>query len=327
MDEEYQNYLKLIANRSTTPPELVDSFVKEAAVGLPNVKSRIMAGEANEVYAVETSGGEKLVVRISRGKTPQFDQEKWAIDQCVARGIPVPTIRLIKHIHQGASILSVCVQDRLRGDTMERGNIDYWDMPDEQVRDLFRQSGELLAKIHTIPVEGLGGLNSQGHGRFSSFTDLMLEKPGQQDEYMKMAQELGIPGADIGRALQLMESEGKRITVAKPILNHGDYCGKHIMYDGNLVTGIIDFGDVLGESPVFDLARWEYWFGNNKYYEWLKEGYTDKTIFGEGFDDLSRLIQLDINLGTIWWYAQEQYDRGIKQGAAKLEELLDHYPS
>lgn len=325
MNDDYQHYLRLIADKNTTPPELVNSFVQEAVGDSPKVKTRIMAGEVNEVYNVITTAGERVIVRIGRGMTPKFGQEKWAIDQCAAQGIPVPTIRLIKHIPQSDGLLSVCVQDWLPGDTMERGNIDYWDMPDDQVRDLFRQSGELLAMIHTIKVEGFGDLNSQGHGKFSTFTNLMLEKPGQQEEFMKMAQELGIPRANIRRALQLMASEGKRIAVTKPVLNHGDFCGKHIMHDNNLVTGIIDFGDVLGESPAFDLARWEYWFGNNKYFVWLKEGYTNKAIFNDGFDDLSRLIQLDINLGTIWWYAQEKYDRGIKEGVDKLKELLDYY--
>lgn len=323
--DEYKQYLKTIAERNTTASETVDGFVSEAVGEIPAAKTRVIAGEANEVYDVETVGGEKIVVRIDRSGNSRFEAERWAIDQCAQKDIPVPKVLLIKKFLEGDKTFTACVQQRLPGDVMERGKINYYDMPDDEVRPLFLQAGELLTRMHSIPVQGFDNVDDHGKGKFATFPEMMLEKPGQLDEFLVKARDLGIPTSDMERALGIVASEGKRFAMVNPVLNHGDFGGKHIMYEGDKVTGLIDFGEVAGHSPVFDLARWEYWFGNNKYFDWIKEGYSDKSVFGEGFDDMSRLIRLDLSLGTLWWYHRDGYESGVKRAIRKMNESLDEY--
>ncbi|TSC83560.1 MAG: Uncharacterized protein G01um101416_1219 [Microgenomates group bacterium Gr01-1014_16] len=322
--DEYKQYLKTIADRNITSPNQVDSFVKEAVGKLPVSRTRIIAGEANEVYDIETIDG-KVVVRIDRSGNSRFEAEQWAIDQCDRKDIPVPRVLLIKKFQEGDKTYTACVQQRLPGDVMERGKTNYWEMPDDQVRRLFLQAGELLARMHSISIEGFDNIDSQGKGKYSAFPEMMGEHPRQRGGFLKMAQDLGVPESDFVRALEIVESESQRFTMVRPVLNHGDFGGKHIMYQDNQVTGIIDFGEVAGHSAIFDLARWEYWFGDNKYFDWIKEGYSDKSVFGDGYEEMSRLIRLNLTLGTAWWYYKDNYQPGIKRAMEKMSELLEQY--
>lgn len=325
MSDAYRKYLKSIANQNKTSFKLIDSWVFEAVGKRVQTIKRVISGEANEVYLVRLDEDGELIVRIGRSDGPVFDQEKWAIEQCARVGVPVPECLLIKHLAEGKTILSVCIQTKLPGDTMERGKIDYWDMPDEKVKVLLHEAGSVLSKIHSIKVVGFGSLDKDGKGEFGSFTEMVMDKPNQLASYLEMARELKLPAGRIKKALDFVAMNGEKITGIQPVLNHGDFAGKHIMYIGTKVSGIIDFGEVLGHSPVFDFARWEYWFGNDKYYTWLKEGYENKSIFGGGFGELSHLIQLDMSLGTTWWYYKQKYDAGIKRAINKMNELLDRY--
>lgn len=322
MADEYQNYLRQIANRHKTPDELIETWVEEASGTKLKSKTKIMTGEANEVYEVNTHDRQTLIVRINHSTLPTFDQEKWAIEQCFQKGIPVPKVLLVKHIQKNNQVMSVCIQERLPGDTMERGRINYWNMPETQVKILFLKSGELLARIHSIKVAGFGKLSGQGKGRYASFSEMILEKPRQGKTYLALAKNLNLSPSQMQKALQILTFAGGKFSDINPILNHGDFAAKHIMFERDKITGLIDFGEVLGHSPVYDFSRWEYWFGNDKYYGWIKDGYTDKSIFGNGFDELSRVIQVDICLGTMYWYFQQKYSRGIKMAVTKLTKLI-----
>lgn len=322
MADEYQNYLRKIANRHKTSDELIETWVKEASGTKLKSKTKIMTGEANEVYEVNTHDRQTLIVRINHSTKPTFYQEKWAIEQCFQKGIPVPKVLLVKHIQKNNQILSVCIQERLPGDTMERGRINYWNMPDTQVKTLLFKSGQLLARIHSIKIAGFGELSGQGQGKYTTFSQMVLEKPKGEKAYHVLVKKLNLSLSQMQKALKILTLAGEKFSNTNSVLNHGDFAAKHIMYERDKLTGLIDFGEVLGHSPVYDFARWEYWFGNDKYYGWIKDGYTDKLIFGDGFDELSRVIQVDICLGTMYWYFQQKYSRGIKMAVTKLTKLI-----
>jgi len=323
--DEYQKYLERIHNKKSTSDQVIYELVNEATGSIPISKTKLMTGEVNEVYDIMLPNMESIIVRIHTDVKPVFLQEKWAIEQCREKGIPVPTILLIKHIDGGDSIVSICIQEKLKGDTLERGKVNFWDLDRNLLRTLMLESGELLARMHTIYVEGFGNLDKEGKGKYKTFRGMMLEKPKHVGEYIKLAKNQGIPERDMNFALKTITKNERRFENVKPVFNHGDFAPKHIMYEGEVITGILDFGDVLGHSPVFDFARWEYWYGPSIAFDWLREGYSDKSIFTEDYQELSRLIQLDMSLGTISWYGKEKYNKGIKHGVDRMNEMLKFY--
>ena len=322
MSDEYNKFLQEIHSKSFTTDEIIADVIKEATGSRVVSKTRFVAGEVNEVYDVELQGKENVVIRIHKSEEPAFLKEKWAIDQCKLVGVPVPDVLLIKHVQEADGILSFCVQKRLRGDTVERGKVKMWDIDRDQLRTLMHKSGDLLAKMHTIPVEGFGDLDEHGKTKGRSFVEKMLGRPDRMMRHMETAKELNIE-EQVRRAADILTERVQKYKDLKPTFNHGDFSPKHIMYEGAEVTGILDFGDVASHVQIFDLARWEYWYGDTDILKWLKEGFTDKSVFDDNFVELSGLIQLNMALGTIWhYYKRREYKEGVKDGINKLNEIL-----
>lgn len=326
MSGEYNKFLQEIHSTTITTDEAISGVVQEAVGSEILSKKRLMAGEVNEVYDVELESGTNIIVRIHKSAEQAFLQEKWAIDQCKLVGVPAPAIILIKHIPQTEGILSFCVQEKLKGDTVERGEVNMWDIDKDQLKEIMHTAGELLGKMHTIPVTGFGSLDEHGKAKHDSFVGKLAGGPERIKRFMDLSEVWGIPKNQMEKAMNLLQERALKFKDMKPTFNHGDFAPKHIMYDGSEVTGIIDFGDIQSSAPIFDFVRWEYWYGNNELLRWIKEGYPDKSIFDESYEEKSGLIQLNMALGTMWHYhSKQKYEKGVKDGIEKFNEILSRF--
>lgn len=323
-DNNYQKYLEKFHSKSSASKETIDEVVYQAIGKYPLSIIRLFTGEVNEVFEANLKDRNNIILKINKSDRPLFLQEKWAIEQCRQRNLPVPRIHLLKHIPQNGEILSIFVEEKLSGDTLERGNVNMWELDQVLLQSLMRKSGEMLAKMHAIPIEGFGDLDGNGKGEYTSWQDMILEKPRQAEKYMRIAKRFDLPEEKIKLALQTISSQGKQFNLINSEFNHGDFAPKHILIEGDKVTGIIDFGDVLAHSPVFDFARWEYWYGQSTALDWLKEGYSDKAMFDRNYKELSHLIKLNLSLGTIWHYSRRNYKKGINHGIERMIELLKY---
>lgn len=322
---EYDQYLADLHTKLNIPDQTLQEVVKEATGLLFVSKQRIIAGEVSEVYDLTLENKDQIIARISRKEEPDYEQEKWAIDQGQKAGVPVPEILLIKNLILDNQQISLCVQKKLVGDPLERGKIDYHDLDGDYLKKMIVKSGEILSRIHSVSTAGFGELNGQGEGRFKNFHDLMAEKVEQEEKYRQMASDINFDLQIMEMVLQIMKNNLGQAQDIKPVLVHGDFAPKHIMVKGDEVTGILDWGEVTGNSPIFDFARWDYWFGHELPIDWLKEGYTNKALFNQDFEALFHWIRLDIGLGTIWWYHKQKYHRGVEGAKKKLIDDLKFF--
>ncbi len=317
---DYQNYLEGIHKVSV--PEAILSHVVKKATGMEiGSKSRIVAGEVNEVYDITLSNSLSIILRISRNEFPDFLQEGWAIEQCKKKGVLVPEVISVQHETVSGKLLSFCVQKKLLGEPMDRGSIDYHDLEKSLVNDLVFQAGEALSKIHSVPTRGFGGINQEGVGKVDDFKSLLSDKVSQLDEYLEISRRVSFPEKAIESAIGILAIKADKYKRVNSVLNHGDFGPKHIMFSGKKITGIIDWGDASGHSAVHDFARWDYWFGEDLPLELLKKGYSDKKLFNNDFEELLRLIKLHIGLEVLWWYDVQGYKPNIEK--AKKQLLLD----
>lgn len=321
---DYQKYLEEIHSRSTIPDDVLNQVVEEISGSPIAKKKRVLKGEANEVYEIRTKDGGDVFARIER-KGPGFLQEKWAIEQCKKIDIPVPEILGIRRLSLASEHLTICVQRKIGGDTLERGKINVDELGEAVLRKIINQAGTLLAKIHTIPTQGFDRIDDQGVGEFKSFEDMMMDKETDGEKYAELAKRIGLDHDEIDQAFRILTEHQNLYEEAKSCLNHGDFGPKHIMVDEDKITGILDWGEAQGNSPVYDIAKWEYWYGDWIPTEWLKEGYTDKSIFDENFDLLSRLIYLRTSLILIYWYDEFGYPKGVERAGEKLLKDLESF--
>jgi aminoglycoside phosphotransferase (APT) family kinase protein len=77
-------------------------------------------------------------------------------------------------------------------------------------------------------------------------------------------------------------------------LAHGDFDDSHIFCFHGVFTGIIDFGEIQGSSPLYDLGHYKLHDGQRFLgFDTLSKGYSD-------IRKLTRDDQLEIDLWAIW---------------------------
>jgi len=130
---------------------------------------------------------------------------------------------------------------------------------DPGIESAYRQMGELLRRLHAIPMQAYGYIRGQG-----------IESPSATNaEYMAKAfegvfrwfRDLG-GDADLGRRLERLATEGFNLLAegSGPVLCHDDFQQGNLLAlhspDGDLrLSGLIDFGNARAADSLFDLAK------------------------------------------------------------------------
>ncbi|GAB4469455.1 MAG: hypothetical protein OHK0029_42100 [Armatimonadaceae bacterium] len=66
----------------------------------------------------------------------------------------------------------------------------------------------------------------------------------------------GIPKAEVDSALSLLELYRESFVCEHPVLCHGDFLPEHLLVDDDgTLTGVLDFGEFQGSTPIHDLAH------------------------------------------------------------------------
>lgn len=288
-------------------------------------KLKIIAGEANEVYDLTLDDGKHVILRISTSSHPNFLQEKWALEKVKKMDVPVPEILLIKFLTIEGKEKSLCLMEKVEGEPLERGNLDFNTLDLSLRRNLINQAGEILARIHSVTTEGFGWIIGEGQAKFKTSDELIDNLVDKRDEIEQMAKEEDIDQVHIEDAYKIIKSFSGVYSKVSPRLNHGDYSHKHFMVKDNKITCILDWGGVRSDTPIYDFVNWDYWFGEYIPTEWLKEGYTNKSLFDKNFDDSLHMWRLFKGLEILNWYHQQRYKPAVKTAKIKLLNDLAYF--
>ena len=318
MTEGYTKHLTDLHAKHTIPAEILNDILREVSPEPVLSKQRLIAGEVNEVYDLSFADGVRVIARISRDEHMNFAQEQWAIRECSLRGVPVPEVIGVWHRPTQGQSLTICIQRKIEGVLLPNANL-----PHHVLRQIVVQAGELLSRIHAVPVKGYGYINGKGEGEF-------LTPEGEIDAFVKMesefhalAQRLDLSSHTMSRALRLVVDAEQLARSVAPCLTHNDFCAKHILVANDTVSGIIDFGEVAGSEPLSDFVRWDYYDAARFPLEWLQEGYTNKQVFDTTFTQRLHVKRIAFSLWVMRWYDMHGYAEGVADARAKfLRDLV-----
>lgn len=121
------------------------------------------------------------------------------------------------------------------------------------------EAGRRLRSIHAIGVQGFGHLDAPVSGgapvgaydSWESFTDTTFDDLDQLVEHGLLQASLG----DRVRSCLHQHRDAVRHD-GPPALLHGDLQTRHLFAENARLSGFIDFGDVAGGDPFFDLGRY-----------------------------------------------------------------------
>ena len=321
---EYNKYLRSLHSEKQTSEEIIRSIVKEGTGKNIVSKRKIIAGEVNEVYEVSLEDGSSIILRISPKSSNDFLKEQWAINKCKEIGVPVPNIVLIKDQVIDSKNWGFCLMERVRGDTLERGKLNFDNLNLDKRRDYIHQAGELLSKIHSITTTGWGWI-IKNKGEYKN-SDILFENwTSKRENYEAMAREEDIELHIINKAVKLIEEFKAKYENQTPSLNHADFANKHFMVKRGKIVAILDWGSARSDSPVYDFANWDFWFGEDIPTKWLKEGYSNKKLFDGDFQDFLHFIRITKALENLDWYHKQKYQEMVGKIKVKLIEDIGYF--
>ena len=137
-----------------------------------------------------------------------------------------------------------------------------------------------------------------------------------------LAKKAGLEAQALQRAFRFFEAVMARHGPPPLRLTHNDLRACHVLVHDGRLSGLIDFGQVSMDSPVNDLAKWDYWESPALPAAWLQEGYGDESLFGEGYAELFRALRIANALWVLRWYSLTGYPAGVDRAASRLAGYL-----
>lgn len=307
-----------------TPPVVIDDIVNRAVASKIKLKEKIVKGESNEVYSITTESGQELIIRISRNNnTKRLEAEKWALDKCnKLDSIPTPEVFLVDKINLNSTeSIVVSVESKLKGVPM--GEIKNLSL--EEKNQLIFQAGKILSEIHSIEVDGFGPLDKNGKGTFTSIKEILTDDYINKEKILKISKNIGLDNGVILKAFEILEKGVSNYPATKSKLVHCDFSPNHILIDNKKITGIIDFELVEGSDPIRDLARWQFFFEQSYPVQNLMDGYANKDIFTENFNEIFNFWKIHLGVMQLAYYTEENNSLGLFHTKEQLTGDVDYY--
>lgn len=234
---------------------------------------RIPKGSSTYVYRAVTNT-ESYYLRFLP-EDASFATEVYVHRTLSDAGISVPKIIGWEHKNELTG-LSVMIETEVPGISVED------ERPKLNLQEIMRDAGRQLAHIHSITVDGFGWINKNYH-------DALKGEKADFDEYfseflngdLNTLQQYPFSRAERIRITELMMKAQAVLHVENAVLVHGDFDISHIFHAAGRYSGIIDFGEVRGNSRLFDLATFIGFYQDRILYSYLLEGYGEVTLLSK----------------------------------------------
>lgn len=314
-----QEYLQSLHATFQTPEQHIFELVRRASGQEPEVREQLMHGYDSEVYRVTTQQQECFIVRIHHHGGVDYAQEAWAIEQARAAGVPVPEIILLEQISSGEQQYDAMVQRCVPGKALSEREPQ---LTGSQRIRVWGAAGELLGRLHSIPVGGFYRRNSNGDWDFPDWEALMHSHIAGRTAEVPLLLEHGFSEADTAFLLDVMERYRREFPCTRPVLCHGDFLPGHIFVDDDLhITGLIDFGEFHGGPPIGDISLLSTERPDLNL-RWLQAGYGDPEVFDQRFEERLLLHNVGLQIGYLAHYLRERVDDEIALATRALEATI-----
>ncbi len=249
-----QERLNKIHSKYKTPDENIKLLFSNELGQEVTKLERLIKGYDNEVYVVTTRNHNEYIVRINQGGDTTFSNEAWGIEKAKDAGVPVPEIVFIGKIESSTGLRDVMVQEKLGGVPL---STLYQTLSTRKRRDVLKQAGQILSKLHTIKLNGFYKRHDDGTFDFSdvnTYIERSLKR--RSDDLGVLVKEGLINSKKVDLMMSRIEQYYLTDFVNEPtVFLHGDYLPEHIFVNKELeIVGIIDFGEFKGGVAIEDFA-------------------------------------------------------------------------
>lgn len=267
-------------------------FPNSKVIGIKKLKK----GMINENYAVKLKNPNKnLILRIYPNDEWKAKKEAHIYDLISRKtNVPVPAVYAVdvskRVLPKAYSLLS-----KIDGNEL---NLVY---KKTKNKELARQAGAILAKIHTIKFPYFGWIMGNNiKPKFNKWQDFIFYD--LNEKIKKLSRIRKVPKKIITDSLEYIDDKKHLLNInSGPCLLHKDYHFSHILANKENITGIVDVEWAIAGHNEFDLIKSECWM-----FESLPEikkpffdGYRRYGAISKKFNQRKELYELILSLGLV----------------------------
>jgi Ser/Thr protein kinase RdoA (MazF antagonist) len=298
---------------------LVTLLERVFGTALPVGWSRAPEGISTQVYRLERDR-EVFYLRVGEDAEQSLVVEAELQRELRRRGASVPEVIFVEPFDPGLG-RSVLIMRELAGAPLAPEHAS--------AAEVLRAAGRDLAIVHQLPVQGFGWVRRDQTwplaGELSSYAELVSSYlpapwPG------RLAQLWPRPQLD---ALERLVEDERGQPYLHGQLAHGDFDATQVFEQHGRYTGIIDFGDIRGTEPCFDLGHFHLWHGARSpgLLAHLLDGYRERALLPA--DHLEAIARSALLLGLrqlcrwmAWMGERALDDAQVRARVQRLGELL-----
>ncbi len=254
-------------------------------------------GVSTQVYRLRRYG-EVLYLRIAEERAGSFAPEVRIHSLLRTKGVKVPEVVYFEPFDETLQ-RSVMVTTEIPGTSAgySRAEVD--------VRAVLVEAGRDLALINGLPVEGFGWVKRDSveapclRAEARTFRDWRLEG---LDGYLELLGGIFLRQDEVNAIYHVIDTFDTWLETKDAKLAHGDFDATHIYQHRGQYSGIIDFGEIRGAEPLYDLAHFKLHDGETLPYKVLPhllEGYGEVNPLPPDYELKIRLSALLIGVRAL----------------------------
>jgi hypothetical protein len=223
---------------------------------IPLHLERVEEGVSTYVYKIYR-GNEVFYLRILPEANESFAPEVRVHELLRTKNVKVPKVVYFEHYNESLQ-RSVMVTGEIKGKHI--GCYPANEIP----RSILVEAGRDLAVINSISVQGFGWIKRDS----SKVTALEAELPTYRafifehlEEDLAFLGERVLNTGEIEAIREIIDCSDAWLDVEQAWLAHGDFDATHIYQEHGRYTGIIDFGEIRGGDPFYDLGHFQMYDG------------------------------------------------------------------
>lgn len=272
------------------------------------------SGVSTYVYRIR-AGGETFYLRILPEADRSFGVEVHAHELLRDMGVQVPEVVGYERLAEGLGMSAMLVRE-IEGSAAGQ---DAGMTTSASYNRVMREAGRQVALMHQVPVDGFGWIRRDRHEADAVLQGEKGTASGHLTEFweedLRFLSQAILSEAEIFRLRERFEAGFPLMARQEARLVHGDFDDSHIFQSGGAYTGIIDFGEMQGSSPLYDLGHFKLHDGQRfAGFGALMAGY------GEVMP-LTTEDRLEISLWTLWIGIRRMAIAGRRSHVGYLKHL------
>ena len=305
-------------------PDVLAGLVREVFPGAGSVSAERASGGRVVVVYRATVDGVRYYLRLAEEPGQDLTTDALVLDRLRARDVRVPEV-VAASPSTAAFPRSWMIMTEVPGRSIARSGTD------EEARQAATAAGRDVAVINSVPVAGFGWLRRDGSEQltaelpsYSQFVVSYLPAPwpGRLREVFDPRR------LDALHALAVAE---RSRPLRRGHLVHGDLDVTHVYAHAGRYSGIIDFGEMRGADPYFDLGHFLLHDGETRparlFSSFLK-GYLQASPLPDGHRQAIRASAILLGLRQLshWLSPERGYPPSkplVQLRVAELSNLLD----